>query len=96
MDPSLWEGIRQPSYHWIRTMPIEFTLLDGQACKVTRCTKCHADPFEPFLRGQIQRWPYKFLFWIPRDYCALICSKCKKIIGYESPWILKQTILKRF
>ena len=64
-------------------MPIECALLEGQPVTLERCPKCGAQPFRPFLRGQVQRWPYKYLFWVPQPFCALICWTCKEIVGYE-------------
>lgn len=39
----------------------------------------------PFLRGVVQRRRWKFFFFGAWDYCALICSQCKEIVGHESP-----------
>jgi len=69
-------------------MPAEVLLLEGQPSPITACPKCGDSPFRPFLRGQVQRWPYSWrTLWLPigpmRDYCALICWSCKEIIGYE-------------
>jgi hypothetical protein len=66
-------------------MPIEFSLLRNQPVLLASCPKCYATPFEPFLRGNVQRpkrWCY---IGKKQDYCALICSSCKEIVGYESP-----------
>lgn len=66
-------------------MTVECARLDGKPTPFSTCPKC-GKPFEPFLRGQIQRSPYKFIFFGPiRPYCALICRACKEIVGYESP-----------
>lgn len=66
-------------------MPIECALLEGQPVKFQVCPVC-AEPFIPFLRGMIQRSQHRWFGLGPsRDYCALICSKCKEIVGYESP-----------
>jgi len=47
---------------------------------------CGARPFVPFLRGIVQRSKRGlFGFGKERDYCALICSQCEAIAGYESP-----------
>jgi hypothetical protein len=67
-------------------MPIESLLLRDKPVKFLRCPKCGDEPFEPFLRGQVQRTQHKYLGFGPRqDYCALICWKCKEVVGYESP-----------
>jgi hypothetical protein len=47
------------------------------------CPKCKATPFMPFLRGQVQRHPRRWLVGPRRPYCALICWECKEIVGYE-------------
>ena len=69
-------------------MPIEVALLRYAPVPVELCPKC-GKLFNPFLRGQVQRKPYRRKFFIvpkiPQDYCTLICSECKEIIGYESP-----------
>lgn len=70
-------------------MPIECDQLEGAAVPLPRCPKCGAEPFEPFLRGMVQRTfaPIQRLkaWWRgePFRYCALICWKCKDIVGYE-------------
>jgi len=64
-------------------MPIEAAILYGQPSPLKECPKCHAAPFRPFLRGQVQRSKFKWLFWGRRPYCALICRDCKDIVGYE-------------
>jgi hypothetical protein len=67
-------------------MPIEYILLQGAPVSVNKCPACGAQPFEPFLRGMVQRGKKKYIFFGPkRDYCALICSSCKELVGYESP-----------
>lgn len=65
-------------------MPIECILLEGRGVSLANCPKCEA-PFEPFLRGQIQRSRRKWLIGPKRHYCALICRGCKEIVGWESP-----------
>lgn len=69
-------------------MPIECALLDGTEPPIVVCPKCGATPFEPFLRGQVQRSPWTWrTLWLPigepRACCALICWACKAIVGYE-------------
>ncbi len=68
-------------------MPIECNLLEGTNVPIDSCPRCQA-PFEPFLRGMVQRSPWTWrTLWLPigkpRSYCALICRACKKIVGYE-------------
>lgn len=65
-------------------MPIESASLKDKPCPIgLNCPKC-GEIFEPFLRGQVQRSPRKFIFFGPRrPNCALICWACKEIIGYE-------------
>jgi hypothetical protein len=66
-------------------MPIEVTFLEGTPVPFSVCPKCGASPFVPFLRGTVQRRKRKFFFFGKWDYCSLICSRCKGIVGYESP-----------
>jgi hypothetical protein len=64
-------------------MPIEAALLRDKIVHLDTCPKCGA-VFEPFLRGQVQRSPRRWIFFgKPRPYCALICRVCKEIVGYE-------------
>jgi len=63
-------------------MPVECVLLDGAPSSVDICPVCGADPFDHFLRGQVQsRWRRLFR----RPYCAVICWSCKEVVGWESP-----------
>lgn len=69
-------------------MPIECTLLDPKPSPLAACPSCDAKPFAPFMRGQVQRLPRSLFSWPPlrrRDYCAVICSDCKDLVGWESP-----------
>lgn len=67
-------------------MPIECRLLLVVPVKFTKCPRCKIEPFEPYLRGSVQRSKRKWFGIGPkRDYCAVICSHCKAIVGYESP-----------
>lgn len=70
-------------------MPIECVLLANEPVPIKQCPACHHAPFEPFLRGEVQRSKYTWFgiwpFAKKRDYCALICWQCKTIVGYESP-----------
>ncbi len=63
-------------------MPKEVLELWDAPQPFVRCPKCDA-PFEAFLRGEVQRWPRKWLVGPRRPYCALICRACKEIVGYE-------------
>lgn len=65
-------------------MPIESAQLEGKPSKLTNCPKCDA-PFEPFLRGQVQRSARKWIIGPRQPYCALICRACKEIVGFEYP-----------
>lgn len=54
-------------------MPIEFSLLRNQPVPLASCPKCYATPFDPFMRGSVQRpkrWCY---IGKKQDYCAIIC-----------------------
>ena len=67
-------------------MPIEVVTLTNAPVPLSACPSCGAAPFNPFLRGQVQRLPYTLFSWPPfkqRPYCALICWQCKEIVGYE-------------
>jgi len=69
-------------------MPIEARYLKDAPYPEVKCPNCGTFPLEPFLRGLIQRSPYWFKWQWPffgfRPYCAIICSKCKEIVGYEA------------
>jgi hypothetical protein len=69
-----------------KKIPIEVRLLEGQPVKFGWCPVCGARPFVPFMRGEVQR-ARRGLFGMgrERDYCALICSECEAVAGYESP-----------
>ena len=65
-------------------MTVEYKLLKGEPSAIPTCTKCGY--FEPnFMRGMIQRSERLFGFLWNRPYCAVICNKCKNIIGWEYP-----------
>lgn len=85
-------------------MPIEYEQLLHEPTLVEKqghlrfCPAC-AEPFEPFLRGCVQRprWVARIISFftrIPPVYVAVICQKCKQIIGYEGPGI-QYIILRR-
>lgn len=77
-------------------MPIEFIQLQDVPPPLDACPRCKAVPFEPFLRGQVQRpkrrwwWPFGAI----RDYCAVICWSCKEIVGWEAPDHMKSEIIR--
>lgn len=72
-------------------MPREYTLLCGRPVPLENCPKCGARPFDPFLRGLVQKTGIGFLVELwrawrekrPARYCALICWDCKEIVDYE-------------
>lgn len=69
-------------------MPIEVVFLAPLPEHFARCPSCGAAPFQGFMRGEVQRHPYGWKkLWLPigepRPYCAVICSQCKEIVGYE-------------
>lgn len=65
-------------------MPIEALKAMEMPLPFADCPKCKR-PFVPFLRGQVARSPFKFLFFGRRnDIWALICWACKDIVGYEA------------
>ena len=65
-------------------MPVEFLLLKGEPVGIYWCPCCMASPFEPFLRGIIQR-RRRTWYLRKRPYCALICGECKALVGWEMP-----------
>jgi len=66
-------------------MPREYTALLNEPPPLAECPNCGACPFEPFLRGLVQR-AKRWLFIGPRrPYVAVICADCKEIVGHESP-----------
>ena len=69
-------------------MPIEAVILADAPIPMNKCPKC-GDLYMPFMRGQVQRRPWKFnwrrLKVENRPYCAMICATCKEIVGYEEP-----------
>lgn len=62
-------------------MPIEYVKLKGYPYAKEVCHKC-GEPFLEFMRGQVQSG-WRRLFGL--SYCAVICRKCKGIIGWEKP-----------
>lgn len=67
-------------------MPVEYGLLKYAPVPHTTCPACNV-PFEPFLRGMIQRSRRKWGFLWRQPYCCVICAACKDIVGYEYPWV---------
>ena len=66
----------------VETFPtIEYALLKNRPLARERCPKC-GEPFRGFLRGMIQSWWRKRL---KLPYCAVVCHKCKEIVGWEKP-----------
>jgi hypothetical protein len=74
-------------------MPIEYALLKDAPAPIAACPKCGAQPFEPFMRGQVQS-SWRKLFG--RAYCCVICARCKDIVGYECPKKEKATVSDTF
>jgi hypothetical protein len=67
-------------------MPIEAWFLKGEPEPFDFCPACGAEPFECFMRGTVQRSRRQWLGLGPRQpYCAVICSECKVVLGYENP-----------
>jgi len=64
--------------------PIEPSLLQDAPIPYSRCPHCH-EYFLPFMRGQVQRGRWNWWRFRRRPYCALICSDCKNIVGWEEP-----------
>ena len=68
-----------------RTMPIEYGLLKDVTPPYCQCPNCGVFPFQPYMRGLVQR--SKRFLWVlwRRPYCAVICEHCQTVVGYESP-----------
>ncbi len=70
-------------------MPIEVLTRAGEPAPLSKCPKCGASPFEPFLRFQVARdvfSPWRALLAAlgrGRPAFAVICRGCKEIVGYE-------------
>jgi hypothetical protein len=62
-------------------MPIEVEQLRYAPYAIESCKQC-GEQYPEFMRGQVQSVWRKF-FFLP--YCAVICHKCKQIIGWEKP-----------
>ena len=63
-------------------MSIEAAQLKDKPEMFEQCPKCGARPFKASTRGELQS---AFRKWLRRPYCAVLCSACKKIVGYEKP-----------
>ena len=62
-------------------MPKEYLQLKNRPYAIEKCPKCGQIAPE-FMRGMVfSGW--RQMFGLP--YCAVICHKCKEIIGYEKP-----------
>jgi len=62
-------------------MPIECEKLRHTPISMSRCPKCF-EPSPAFLRGQVQSTWRKIL---GLKYCAVICHRCRYIVGWEKP-----------
>jgi hypothetical protein len=62
-------------------MPIEYKQLASYPYAKEVCQKC-GQPFPEFMRGQVQSGWRRFF---GLAYCAVICHKCKQVIGWEKP-----------
>jgi len=62
----------------------EYELLQRKPYAKEECPKC-GELFPEFMRGLVQRSKRWFFIGLKRKYCAIICHKCKQIIGWESP-----------
>lgn len=62
-------------------MPIECDLLKPYPYAKEECQNCGQE-FPEFMRGEVQSG-WRKLFRLP--YCAVICHRCKQIIGWERP-----------
>ena len=57
-------------------MPIEAIRSQVMPVPLERCPHCGAEPFEPFLRGQVVRFDW---FGLRKRIWALICWTCKGV-----------------
>ena len=65
-------------------MPLEYKMLKHASERFMSCPKCGVQPFSSFIRGTVHR-PKRWLGVGPlRPHCAIICSACKEIVGYET------------
>jgi len=62
-------------------MPIECEQLRYAPPALKKCKHCGAT-HPDFMRGQV-RSEWRRILRIP--YCAVICSACKRITGWENP-----------
>lgn len=62
-------------------MPWQAIYVQGEPSPLAKCPKCGAEPFEPFLRGQVVRFDW---FGFRRRIWAVICRRCKEIVDYEA------------
>lgn len=60
----------------------EYAALRGRPEVLRYCPECGDEPFRSFMRGQVASYWRKFF---KRPYCCIICTHCKKIVGYERP-----------
>jgi hypothetical protein len=69
-------------------MPIEVTELEDAPIPIPFCPRC-GRTFRPFMRGEVHRSAISIAGLYHRitgkrfRHCALICSDCKWIVGYE-------------
>ena len=63
-------------------MPIEYALLKDEPPPLLACPRDGHRSLRPFIRGQVQS---TWRRWLGLPYCAVICEKCKDIIGWEKP-----------
>lgn len=69
-------------------MPVEYLQLKDEPAYLCRCPKCGREPFEPFMRGQVQRRKRTW-YGKRRPYCAVICTACMEVVGYEAVYYPK-------
>jgi len=66
-------------------MPEEYLMLKDLPVPIDACPLCEDEPFDPMMRGMVQRGKRKWLVGKPRPYCLLICAHCHGMVGYEDP-----------
>ncbi len=66
-------------------MPWEYTALLSRPVPIDSCPVCQDKPFDPFMRGMVQRSCRTWFTRVKRPYCALICAICHAMVGYEDP-----------
>jgi hypothetical protein len=60
----------------------KYLVLNSLVESYHQCPNCGHEPFESFMRGLIVRFAW---FGFRKKIWAVICYKCKDIVGWEDP-----------